>query len=49
MAVKCAIHHVNLVLFCPACRGAMTSPRKAKASRKNGLKGGRPRRTKKPS
>jgi len=48
MPVKCAVHHVNLVFFCPACRGEKTSTRKAKSSRKNGLKGGRPRRSKKP-
>jgi hypothetical protein len=40
---KCAIHRVDLVSFCPACRGAVRSKRKALTSRENGKLGGRPR------
>jgi hypothetical protein len=40
--MRCKVHRVKLVCFCPACRGAARSKRKAQASRQNGLKGGRP-------
>jgi hypothetical protein len=39
---KCPIHKINLVCFCPACRGEKTSKKKSKASRENGKLGGRP-------
>src|SRR5260370_39340041 len=39
---KCPKHHIDLVSFCPACRGAVRSKRKAISSRKNGKLGGRP-------
>lgn len=42
---KCKTHKIDLVSFCPACRGAAVSKRKAKASRANGKLGGRPRKT----
>ena len=46
MAKKCPTHKkVTLVSFCPACRGSITSRRKKKASRMNGRKGGRPRKS----
>jgi len=41
--LKCKVHGVPLVCFCPACRGAATSERKARSSRRNGRLGGRPR------
>jgi hypothetical protein len=44
---KCPKHHINLVSFCPACRGSVRSKRKAISSRENGKLGGRPRKTKK--
>ncbi len=40
--MKCSLHNIELVCFCPACRGSVTSRRKAEASRKNGKRGGRP-------
>ncbi len=40
---KCSKHHIDLVFFCPACRGEVTSKRKAASSRANGRLGGRPR------
>lgn len=40
---KCRIHNMRLICFCPACRGAVTSRRKARASRENGKLGGRPK------
>jgi len=40
---KCQIHKIDLVSFCPACRGSVRSKRKAASSRKNGMLGGRPR------
>lgn len=46
MKLKCRIHGVPLVCFCPACRGAARSKRKAEASRRNGVLGGRPRKQK---
>ena len=42
VVVKCPIHKIDLVCYCPACRGAVTSKRKAAASRTNGRLGGRP-------
>jgi hypothetical protein len=42
MVMRCKIHGVKLVCFCPACRGAVRSKRKAEASRANGALGGRP-------
>lgn len=42
----CKVHHT--ALHCPTCRAlelsTMRTPRKARASRENGRKGGRPRR-----
>jgi hypothetical protein len=43
MPVKCLIHNVPLVCYCPVCRGSATSKRKAKTSRENGRLGGRPK------
>lgn len=43
MVMQCPVHKVDLVCFCPACRGAVTSVRKARSSRHNGMRGGRPR------
>jgi hypothetical protein len=43
---KCKIHGIPLVCFCPACRGSVTSERKAKAVRENGKLGGRPKKGK---
>lgn len=40
--LKCRIHGVPLVCFCPACYGTVRSKRKAKSSRVNGKLGGRP-------
>jgi hypothetical protein len=40
--MKCPIHKIDLVCFCPACRGAARSKRKAESSRANGFLGGRP-------
>ena len=44
---KCPKHKVDLVSFCPACRGGVRSKRKAQTSRENGKLGGRPRGKKK--
>jgi len=44
--LKCNVHGIPLVCYCPACRGAVTSKRKAEASRQNGKLGGRPRKNK---
>jgi hypothetical protein len=41
--MKCPIHNIPLVCYCPACRGSAKSKRKAAASRNNGKLGGRPR------
>jgi hypothetical protein len=41
--MKCPIHRIDLICYCPACRGARTSARKAKASAANGRLGGRPK------
>jgi hypothetical protein len=43
--MKCSIHNIPLVCYCPACRGEATSKRKAAASRANGKLGGRPKGT----
>ncbi len=43
MIMKCPIHNVPLVCYCPACRGSAKSKRKAATSRENGKLGGRPR------
>jgi len=40
--LKCKIHGVRLVCFCPACRGSARSESKARTSRRNGKLGGRP-------
>lgn len=40
---KCPIHRIDLVSFCPACRGSVRSKKKAASSRENGKLGGRPR------
>jgi hypothetical protein len=41
--MKCPIHKVELVCYCPACRGEVTTKRKAASSRANGKLGGRPK------
>jgi hypothetical protein len=41
--MKCPIHKVELICYCPACRGEATSKRKAASSRENGKLGGRPK------
>lgn len=47
---SCPVHpSVKLVVYCPACRGAVRSERKAEASRANGKRGGRPKRAAVPS
>ena len=38
----CKIHGIPLICYCPACRGAAKSERKAESSRENGKLGGRP-------
>jgi len=43
VSMRCKIHRVKLVCFCPACRGAAKSKRKAEAARLNGALGGRPK------
>ena len=40
--LKCKIHGIPLVCYCPACRGSARSERKAESSRENGRLGGRP-------
>ncbi len=40
--MKCPIHNVPLICYCPACRGSAKSKRKSAASKENGKKGGRP-------
>jgi hypothetical protein len=40
--LKCKIHGIPLVCYCPACRGSARSERKAESSRENGKLGGRP-------
>ena len=41
-AMKCATQTIDLVSYCPACRGEATTTRKAATSRANGKLGGRP-------
>jgi len=41
--MKCLIHHIELLCYCPACRGSVTTERKAESSRENGKRGGRPK------
>lgn len=41
--MKCPIHNVEMVCYCPVCRGGATSKRKATTSRINGKLGGRPK------
>lgn len=41
--MKCPIHHIEMICYCPACRGSVTSKAKRLASRENGKLGGRPR------
>jgi hypothetical protein len=41
--MKCPIHNVELICYCPACRGSVTSKRKSASSRENGKLGGRPK------
>lgn len=41
--MKCPIHDIELICYCPACRGSATSKRKAMTSRENGKLGGRPK------
>lgn len=41
--MKCPIHKVELICFCPACRGSARTKRKAQSSRRNGKLGGRPK------
>lgn len=43
MRMKCRIHNVLLICFCPACRGEATSKLKTQSSQENGKLGGRPR------
>jgi hypothetical protein len=45
--MKCPIHKVEMVCYCPVCRGSVTSKRKAESSRENGRLGGRPKGSKK--
>jgi hypothetical protein len=42
MKLKCKIHDVALICYCPTCRASVRSERKAEASRQNGKLGGRP-------
>jgi hypothetical protein len=41
--MRCRIHNVKLICFCPACRGSVRSLRKSRASKRNGKLGGRPK------
>ena len=41
--MKCLIHHIELICYCPACLGSTISKKKAAASRSNGKLGGRPK------
>jgi hypothetical protein len=43
MRLKCKVHGVSLVCYCPVCRGSVRSKHKAEASRQNGKLGGRPK------
>jgi hypothetical protein len=40
--MTCSTCNHKLVRFCPSCRAKKSSPQRAKASRENGKKGGRP-------
>lgn len=42
-AMKCPIHGIPLVCYCPACRGSTRSEQKTQAARENGRLGGRPK------
>ena len=42
--MKCHIHpNVEMICYCPACRGSVKSKAKRSASRENGKLGGRPK------
>jgi hypothetical protein len=41
--MKCSIHNIEMICYCPACRGSVTSKAKRNASRENGKLGGRPK------
>jgi hypothetical protein len=41
--MKCPIHGIPLVCYCPACRGSTRSEAKAQSARENGKLGGRPK------
>jgi hypothetical protein len=41
--MKCPIHKIPMVCYCPACRGSARSELKAMAARENGKLGGRPK------
>jgi hypothetical protein len=41
--MKCPIHKIDMICYCPACRGSVTSKVKRNASRANGKLGGRPK------
>jgi hypothetical protein len=43
LSMKCPIHGIPLVCYCPACRGGARSEQKAQAARENGKLGGRPK------
>jgi hypothetical protein len=43
MNLRCPVHNVKLICFCPACRGGIKTERKARSSRQNGKLGGRPK------
>lgn len=43
LAMRCPVHKIPLVCYCPACRGSVRSRRKAVAARANGKMGGRPK------
>jgi hypothetical protein len=43
MRLKCRVHGIPLICYCPACRGSVSSQRKARSSRENGKLGGRPK------
>jgi hypothetical protein len=41
--MNCSTCNHKLVTFCPSCGAKKPSPKRAKASRENGKKGGRPK------
>jgi len=41
--MKCPIHKIEMICYCPACRGSAQTERKAQSARENGMKGGRPK------